>query len=262
MVLQPRDTPMRNDATSHILFHDRFPRSNNYDPDWVMDNQMGPNVLWLTEALTNQLNIDSSMRVLDLGAGRALSSIFLASEFGCQVWAADLWIDASENWTRITKAGLSNRVFPLNAEAHDLPFADGFFDAIVSLDAYHYFGTDDSYLEYILRFLRPKGSIGIVVPAVFTEFGPDVPDHLIPFRGAPFHGAGWWRSHWEKSGLVEEVKADHLPEGWADWLRWNEVTLPALTQDWAKEAASTEIELLRVDKGEQVGFARVIARRR
>jgi hypothetical protein len=33
--------------------------------------------------------------VLDLGCGRASSSIFLRREFGVQVWAADLWFSAA-----------------------------------------------------------------------------------------------------------------------------------------------------------------------
>jgi len=37
------------------------------------------------------------MRVLDLGCGKALSSIFLAKEYGTQVWATDLWISATDN---------------------------------------------------------------------------------------------------------------------------------------------------------------------
>jgi cyclopropane fatty-acyl-phospholipid synthase-like methyltransferase len=37
------------------------------------------------------------MRVLDLGCGRAATSIFLRREFGVQVWATDLWTNASEN---------------------------------------------------------------------------------------------------------------------------------------------------------------------
>ena len=37
------------------------------------------------------------MRVLDLGCGLAMSSIFLRREFDVQVWATDLWFNASEN---------------------------------------------------------------------------------------------------------------------------------------------------------------------
>ena len=61
---------------------DLFPRSKHYDPAWVLRNHMGPNVLWLTESLTQVMEIAPGSRVLDLGCGRALSSIFLAREFG------------------------------------------------------------------------------------------------------------------------------------------------------------------------------------
>ena len=36
------------------------------------------------------------MKILDLGCGKGLTSIFLAKEFGVQVYATDLWITAAE----------------------------------------------------------------------------------------------------------------------------------------------------------------------
>jgi cyclopropane fatty-acyl-phospholipid synthase-like methyltransferase len=120
------------------------------------------------------------MRILDLGCGRALSSIFFAREFGAQVWAADLWIKPTENWRRIEEAGLSDQVFPLHVEAHQLPFAAGFFDAIVSVDAYHYFGTDDCYIGYITRFLKPDARLAIVVPGLVGRL-EDVAEKLKPY---------------------------------------------------------------------------------
>ena len=73
------------------LIHDRFPRSNQYDPDWIRAGVSGgAHPLWLTEWLSGALDLRPGMRVLDLGCGRALSSIFLHREFGVQVWATDL----------------------------------------------------------------------------------------------------------------------------------------------------------------------------
>lgn len=151
---------------SELRAHE-FPRSNGYDPKWVVENMMGPNVLWLTESLSQVMSFEPGMRVLDMGCGKAASSIFLAQEFDLQVWATDLWIDPSENMERIRAFGLEDRVFPVRAEAHELPFGSGFFDAIVSMDAYHYFGTDDLYLQtHFSRLVKPGGQIGIVVPGL------------------------------------------------------------------------------------------------
>ena len=101
-----RATPpddLQHDLAS-LLTRVDFPRSAAYDPRWVLENLMGPNVLWLTEALSQVMAFTPGMRVLDLGCGRALSSIFLAKEFDLQVWATDLWIGATDNWQRICAA--------------------------------------------------------------------------------------------------------------------------------------------------------------
>jgi len=131
---------------AHPLFHPRYVRSNGYDPDWVYANQMGPHALWLLESLTEVLPIEPGTRVLDLGCGRAMTSIFLAREFGAEVWATDLWVAADDNEARIRAAGVEDRVHAVHAEAHQLPFALDHFDVVVSIDAYQYFGTADLYL--------------------------------------------------------------------------------------------------------------------
>ena len=239
---------------------DEFPRSAKYDPAWVIENMMGPNVLWLTESLTQVMDLEPGMRVLDMGCGRAISSIFLAKEFDVQVWATDLWIRASDNLERVRAAGLEKQVFPVHAEAHNLPFADEFFDAIVSMDSYHYFGTDDLYLGgHFAHLVRPEGQIGIVVPGLAEELlSADPPEHLQPYwyqDSWSFHSSNWWRRHWERSGLVSIELADMIPDGWKHWL-----TSDAISAEWQGEQ-SREAEMLRIDGGRNLGFARIVARR-
>lgn len=67
----------------------RYPRSGRYSARWLMDNNMGPNPIWLAEALAEVMPLRAGARVLDMGCGTALTSIFLAREFGVQVWATD-----------------------------------------------------------------------------------------------------------------------------------------------------------------------------
>src|SRR5579859_2117031 len=119
MTLLPKSHPIPPDLAARLRL-DAYPRSAAYDPDWMLENLMGPNAAWLAEALSQAMDLRPGMRVLDMGCGRAISSIFLAKELGLQVWATDLWIGASDNWERIRAAGLQDRVFPIHAEAHAL----------------------------------------------------------------------------------------------------------------------------------------------
>src|SRR5205814_10632856 len=104
------------------LVSDQFPRSSRYHRDWIRASVSGgANSLWLTEWLTTALDLRPGMRVLDLGCGRAASSIFLRREFSVQVWATDLWFSASENLQRIRDAGADDGVFPIHADPLPLP---------------------------------------------------------------------------------------------------------------------------------------------
>jgi SAM-dependent methyltransferase len=249
----------KNELTD-VLRLEAYTRSANYDPEWVLENQMGPNVLWLAESLTQKMSLKPGMRVLDMGCGKAVSSIFLAKEFGLQVWATDLWIKPNENWQRIKEAGMEDQVFPIHSNAHNLPYADEFFDALVSLDAYHYFGTDDLYLGwYYSRLVKPRGQIGIVVPGLVKELDAGLPEYLQPFWDWElwsFHSPDWWRAHWEKSAKVTVELADMIPDGWQQWLLWEDVRYAQGISDDLGEA-----EMLRMDAGRNLGFVRMLARR-
>jgi SAM-dependent methyltransferase len=243
-----------------------FPRTSAYDPEWIVRHQMGPHPLWLLEWLTGRLSIEPRMRVLDLGCGSALTSIFLAREFGARVWAADLWVDPTSNWKRIREAGVADLVAPIRVEAHELPFADGFFDAVVSIDAYHYFGTDDLYLGwYLRRLLAPGGRIGIVVPGLREEVD-QVPSPLAE-RWDPefwsFHSPEWWRRQWERSAVVDVEVADLLPDGWSLWMRWaqvlNEVAVRVEEDVPVPSDEVDDVALLEADTTRLIGFTRVIA---
>jgi SAM-dependent methyltransferase len=234
----------------------------------VLKGWMGPNVLWLTEWLCEKMELKPGMRVLDMGCGKALSSVFLAKEYGVQVWATDLWIPATENWQRIKEAGLENQIFPIHAEAHDLPYANGFFDAIVSMDSYQYYGTDDHYLPYYFhKLLKSGGQIGIVVPGLVKDFNGPVPEHLARPRqdGKPvweddcwsIHTAAWWQKLWSRYSFMKNVKADLLKDGWQDWLQYDRACLEAETILFPSEA-----EALEEDAGRYFALVRVVGRRK
>jgi cyclopropane fatty-acyl-phospholipid synthase-like methyltransferase len=238
------------------LSHPEYPRSSKYDAAWLLDCDMGPNPLWLLEDLA--LDLRPGMKVLDLGSGKGATSVFLAKEYGVQVWAADLWIDPTDAAANFAAQGVE--VTALKAEAHTLPFAREFFDAIVCIDAYEYFGTADSYLAYLTSFLKPGGQLGIATPAMTREIRDlgYIPEHikkLVGWEALAWHTADWWRFHWEITELVENVSARMQENGWRDWLAWAE----AVSEHTGTPDGS--LEMLRVDQGEYLGFALVTARK-
>lgn len=253
-----------NDDLRNRLALPRYPRSAAYDPQWMIDNVMGPNPLWLLEWLGDAMEFSPGSRVLDLGCGKALTSIFLAREYGVRVTAADLWITPSDNWARIQAAGCEELITPIFAEAHDLPFADGYFDAIVSIDAYHYFGTDDLYLDYVARFLRPGGTIGVVVPGAVEELD-DIPEHLASYWEPgfwSFHSAQWWQRLWSRSGSVTKISADLLEDGWKDWALWSETCVEVSDSEFVRQYGRRDADMVRFDAGRTFGFIRLVGHAR
>jgi ubiquinone/menaquinone biosynthesis C-methylase UbiE len=244
--------------TDERLLPERFARASKYHHDWILASVSGSaNSLWLTEWLTEVLELRPGMRVLDLGCGRATSSIFLRREFGVQVWATDLWFNVSENLQRIRDAGVEDGVFPILADARALPFAAEFFDAVVSIDAFSYFGTDDLYLNYLARFVKPGGPMGIAGAGLMCEMDDPIPAHLREWwaQDQPWclHSAAWWQQHLGRTGILEIESADTLPDGWRFWLDWLRLIAPDNV---------TEIRALEADFGSHIGYVRVVGRRR
>lgn len=239
------------------MIDSHFPRSQKYNPEWVTSSASGgANALLLTEWLTTAMDLQPGMRVLDLGCGRGVSSIFLHREYNVEVWSTDLWFDPSERLQLITGAQAEKHVYPIHADARNLPFAKDFFDAVVAIDSYPYYGTDDHYLNYLARFVKPGGVIGIAGAGLMQEFDGAVPQHLKAWWEpgmCSFHSAAWWRRHWERTGIVDIELADSMADGWRLWLEWHRSIAPDNI---------TEIEAVESDQGTHLGYVRVIARRR
>ena len=234
------------------LQHEDFPLASKYDHKWVVEDCFGANPLWLTEWLCKDLEITENMRILDLGCGRAKSSIFLAKEFGAEVWAADLWIDPTDNFNDIKDFDVAEKVFPMRVEADKLPFPFEFFDAVIAIDAIQYFGTDDLYLPYLVQFLKPKGKIAFASPGMTNEFSEGIPEHLELFWTSDYwclHTVEWWKNHWGRTNLIDVQNTETMEDGWKLWAKWAKI---GNSTDWYRKA-------IEEDAGKHLGFIKMIA---
>ena len=239
---------------------DRYPMSSKYDPAWLLEMNMGPNPLWLLENLLGDLDLQPGMTVLDLGPGRGATSVFLVKELGVEVVAADLWVEPAAIAQVFAEEGVGDRAQPVQADARALPFPPDHFDAIVSIDAFEYFGTDDTYFPYLAGFVKPGGTISMAAPALrreIRELGA-VPSHVercVGHEALAWHTAEWWRVHWELTGLATVTSARLQNDGWGDWLSWERAALAFGNGDQAV------VDMLEADGGELLTFALVTAQR-
>lgn len=204
-----------------------YPKSQAYATAELMKKIMGPNPIKLMEELLTGHKIPAGSTVCDLGSGQGLTSVFLAKEYGFTVYAADLWSEPEDNQKFFDQMGLSReQIIPVKADATDLPFEKGFFDAVVSVDSYHYFGRDEGYLdEKLLPFVRPGGYIYIAIPGMKRDCHDHLPPVLLRSWTAEdletMHDVPYWTamvscSHAEVISVSEMQSHDEV---WADWLR-------------------------------------------
>jgi len=200
-------------------------KNNSYNEFLTKEYMMGPNSLRLLEEMLSCVPMNfAGGRLLDLGCGRAVTSLYLARETNAEsVIAADLWIPASENYASIRKWGQEKKIIPLHSDASNLPFAEKYFDAIVSVDAYHYFGCSNGFFaEKILPLLAPGGYALIAIPGVTEESAAESPlmQEWAGEDAKSFHSCKWWQGHIAQNAQDVDItvrQSGQFDAIWGDW---------------------------------------------
>ena len=123
------------------------------------------------DRLVAALALSGSERVLDAGCGLGLALIGCAKQLttgraiGIDLWSRDLSGNRPEG-TRANAAaeGVGDRVEVETGDITRLPFADGAFDAVISMSVIHNIHPQDrrdQALRELMRVLKPGGRIAI-----------------------------------------------------------------------------------------------------
>ncbi len=236
-----------------------YVRSKKYETPELMAKIMGPNPIKLEEELLSDNKIPAGSVVCDLGSGQGLTSVFMAKEYGFTVYAADLWSDPAENSVFFEKMGInSGEVIPVKAEAENLPFEKSFFDAVVSIDSYNYFGRDPKYLdEKLLPFVKNGGLIYVAIPGMKKDCHENLPKELLlswtPEQLEYMHDADYWRRMVSLSVGAEVISVNEMEsndEVWADWLKQE------------NEYAVGDRKAMEAGGGKYLNFISIILRKR
>ncbi|MEG1985389.1 MAG: methyltransferase domain-containing protein [Oscillospiraceae bacterium] len=237
----------------------QYVRSKKYETPELMAKIMGPNPIKLGEELLSDNKIPAGSVVCDLGSGQGLTSLFMAKEYGFTVYAADLWSDPAENQQFLDEIGTEpGKVIPVKADAENLPFEMCFFDALVSIDSYNYFGRDPRYLdEKLLPFLKDGGLIYIAIPGMKKDCHENLPKELLlswtPEQLEYMHDADYWRKMVSRSVGAEVISVNEMEsndEVWADWLKQE------------NEYAIGDRKAMEAGGGKYLNFISIILRKR
>lgn len=208
----------------------RYMDFNNYKKYISKETLMGPNSVRILEELLGKypFHFTAEDRILDLGCGKGLTSLVLAKETNAKIYADDLWIKAEENAKRFADWKIHQQVIPVCEDASELSFEKDYFQAMVSVDAYHYFAGEDGFFENkILPFLKEKAVVLIGIPGIKDEYADCSDEYLSPWLGSEaymFKSPQQWKNLIGDHARIEHVNTwemECFDQAWNDWFETN-----------------------------------------
>ncbi len=199
----------------------------NYEKYISAETMMGPSCVRILEELLDKYPLRPAPEdlILDLGCGKGLTSLVIARETGAKVYANDLWVSTEENRKRFMQWGVDGQILPFREDANKLSFKEKQFDALVSVDSYHYFaGSEGFFQERILPFLKDGGIVLIGIPGLKSAYAGRAGELLSDWLG---EDAYMFRSQDEWRGLIgsdERMESaavwemECFEEAWNEWL--------------------------------------------
>ena len=120
----------------------------------------------ITQQTLALMNLQPGERVLDLGCGAGWASRLLAqkvkrAEHSGQV----IGLDVSDEMIRRARANstdFDNLMFVVGS-AQNIPWQENFFDKVLSVESFYYYGDQERALAELFRVIAPKGELYVLI---------------------------------------------------------------------------------------------------
>lgn len=162
----------------------------------------------LDQWLRDELHLDPTRTVLDLGAGTGKFTRRLLAT-GANIIAIEPVEEMLAQLVRTVPT-----VAARSGTAEKIPVNDGAVDAVVCAQAFHWFANDTALAE-IHRVLRPGGSLGLVwnVRDESVDWCAAIAELIKPYEGsAPRYRKGEWRKLFPAEGFTP-LREREFPHG-------------------------------------------------
>ncbi len=116
------------------------------------------------------LKLSPGKKVLEIATGSGGPAVFLVKETGCTLTGIDINENGILNAGKLAaESGLNEQIEFIKADASEgLPFADGSFDAVISMDSINHIRNRGKLLLECRRKLKPGGMLLYTDPIVVT----------------------------------------------------------------------------------------------
>jgi ubiquinone/menaquinone biosynthesis C-methylase UbiE len=120
----------------------------------------------ITQQTLALMGLKPGQKVLDLGCGAGWASRLLAQRVGTgETPGQVVGLDVSDEMIRRARAAstdFENLLFVVGS-ALQIPWDENFFDQVLSVESFYYYGDQDRALDELFRVLAPKGELYILI---------------------------------------------------------------------------------------------------
>lgn len=175
------------------------------------------------ELCASKLPAGDDACICDLGCGAGLSSLAIAASCKGCVHAIDSWNTPEQNRERFDGFSFGNRIVAVQADAPVLPYDKDFFDMLICLDSYNYFGRAEGMIDQVASYVKLGGKLFMGLSGIKHEvtegdmkvFGLSWSEEQMDF----IRTLDYWKGMFERS---ESVRIDSIYEMQCHEIAWRD----------------------------------------